>query len=155
MRRAYAPLIRCLYGFHFQWILKKIFVCLNNQSGLKGCLDQPWFSTNDINEPQLLLTPVHILFLILQIFLHHVESGKVIFNSVNALAQQFNSIYRHLVVGFQKLNWILIQGLGCYCLLLLVDFLFFSYLLHHLFDVLLHVFWFCCRSITFDGLSIL
>ena len=155
MRRAYAPLIRCLYGFHFQWILKKIFVCLNNQSGLKGCLDQPWFGADDINKTQLLLTPVHILFLILQIFLHHVESGKVVFDSVNALAQQFNSIYRHLVVGFQKLNWILIQGLGCYCLLLLVDFLIFSYLLQHLFDVLLHVFWFCCRSITFDGFSIL
>ena len=65
----------------------------------------------------MLLAPVHVLFLVLQIFLHHVEGGEIVLDAVHALAQQLDAVNRHLVVGLQEFDGILVQLLGRHSLL--------------------------------------
>ena len=55
------------------------------------------------DEAKLLLAPVHVLFLVLQVFLHDVESGHIFADFVHALAEQFDTVDGDLQVAFDVL----------------------------------------------------
>lgn len=66
----------------------------------------------------MLLAPVHVVLFVLQIFLHDVEGGEVVLDAVDALAQQFDAVDRHLVVSLEELDGVLIERLSLDSLLL-------------------------------------
>ena len=66
----------------------------------------------------MLLAPVHVVLFVLQIFLLDVEGGEVVLDAVDALAQQFDAVDRHLVVSLEELDGVLIERLSLDSLLL-------------------------------------
>ena len=78
---------------------------------LNSSLHEPWLSADALDESQLLLAPVHVLLLVFEVLLHHVEGGEVVLDAVDALAQQLNAVNRHLIVGLKELDGVFIEGL--------------------------------------------
>ena len=58
---------------------------------------------NLLDEVELCLAPVHVLFLVLEVFLHNVVGGLVFAEVVHAVAQQFDAFDRDLVVELDVL----------------------------------------------------
>ena len=85
---------------------------------LNGSLHEPWLSADALNEAQLLLAPVHVLLLVFEVLLHHVEGDQVVLDAINALAQQLDAVDRHFVVSLEKLNGVVVEGLSLDSLLL-------------------------------------